>query len=116
MDRHRRFLVVVVLTAMCATLVAPASSRAQAPSGPVTIGVLAPITGPFATYAQDIIDGAQLYADEVGGQMAKRKISLVVEDYAAKPDVALTKVKKLVERDQAKAIVGIVLSAAALAV
>jgi branched-chain amino acid transport system substrate-binding protein len=92
------------------------SAQAPAPTGPITIGVLAPSTGPFATYARDIIDGARLYSEEVGGQLGRRKLELVVEDYQTKPDVALTKIRKLVERDQAKAIVGLVLSAAALAV
>ena len=41
---------------------------------------------------------------------------MVVEDYQTRPDVALTKIRKLVERDRAQAIVGLVLSAAALAV
>ena len=40
----------------------------------------------------------------------------MVEDYQTRPDVALTKIRKLVERDRAQAIVGLVLSAAALAV
>src|SRR5437667_3067350 len=41
---------------------------------------------------------------------------MVVEEYQTRPDVALTKIRKLVERDRAQAIVGFVLSAAALAV
>ena len=94
---------------------ASAAASAQA-SGPITVGVLAPLTGPFASFARDIVDGAQLYHDEVGGQMGGRKLQLVVEDYQVRPDVALTKMRKLVERDRAHAVVGIVLSAAALAV
>ena len=95
---------------------AGASAQTAAPGGPITIGVLAPSTGPFATYARDIIDGARLYSDEVGGQLGRRKLEMVVEDYQTRPDVALTKIRKLVERDRAQAIVGLVLSAAALAV
>jgi branched-chain amino acid transport system substrate-binding protein len=97
-----------------ASLVVPPRARGQQP--PITIGVLAPLTGVFATYGRDIVDGAQLYFDEIGGQMGLRKVQLVVEDYQVKPDVALTKMRKLVEHDRAHAVVGIVLSAAALAV
>jgi branched-chain amino acid transport system substrate-binding protein len=94
-----------------------ATAGAQVPAtGPITVGVLAPLTGPFASFARDIVDGAQLYHDEVSGQMGGRKLQLVVEDYQVRPDVALTKIRKLVERDRAHAVVGIVLSAAALAV
>jgi len=114
----RRLLAPVVALLLVAVLFPEWGAFAQgpAPTGPITIGVLAPSTGPFATYARDIIDGARLYSDEVGGQLGRRKLELVVEDYQTKPDVALTKIRKLVERDQARAIVGLVLSAAALAV
>src|SRR5262249_3693374 len=95
---------------------ASASAQAPVPTGPITVGVLAPSTGPFATYARDIVDGARLYSEEVGVHRGRRKLELVVEDYQTRPDVALTKIRKLVERDQARAIVGLVLSAAALAV
>src|SRR5437899_7025901 len=95
--------------------VASADAQAPASTGPITIGVLAPSTGPFATYARDIIDGARLYSDEVGGQLGRRKLELVVEDYQTRPDVALTEIRKRGERDRAQAIVGVVLSDPALA-
>lgn len=91
-------------------------AQGPGPAGPITIGVLAPLTGIFATYGRDIVDGARLYADETRGQLGRRKLELVVEDYQVKADVAQTKIRKLVERDRAQAVVGIVLSAAALAV
>jgi branched-chain amino acid transport system substrate-binding protein len=115
--RHGDWIALVALLVFA--VLGPAGgalAQATAPTGPITIGVLAPSTGPFATYARDIIDGARLYSDEVGGQLGRRKLELVVEDYQTKPDVALTKIRKLVERDRAQAIVGLVLSAAALAV
>ena len=99
-------------------ILGPAATVAQgpAPTSPIKIGVLAPITGPFATYARDIIDGAALYSTEVNGQMGRRKLEMIVEDYQVRPDVALTKTRKLVESDRVHAVVGIVLSAAAIAV
>ncbi|HKX08830.1 MAG TPA: ABC transporter substrate-binding protein [Stellaceae bacterium] len=114
----RRLLAPVVALLLTAVLfpVWGAFAQGPVPTGPITIGLLAPSTGPFATYARDIIDGARLYSEEVGGQLGRRKLELVVEDYQTKPDVALAKIRKLVERDQARAIVGLVLSAAALAV
>jgi branched-chain amino acid transport system substrate-binding protein len=118
MNRRRgpRIALVALLVGALHGPVADAAAQTPAPTGPITIGVLAPSTGPFATYARDIIDGARLYSDEVGGQLGRRKLELVVEDYQTRPDVALTKIRKLVERDRAQAIVGLVLSAAALAV
>ena len=118
MNRRRGVRIALVAVVVFAVLGARVDGSAQAPAstGPITIGVLAPSTGPFATYARDIIDGARLYSDEVGGQLGRRRLEMVVEDYQTRPDVALTKIRKLVERDRAQAIVGLVLSAAALAV
>ena len=116
MSRGRRLALAVLLVLALVGPTANAWAQGQTPTGPITIGVLAPSTGPFATYARDIIDGARLYSDEVGGQLGRRKLEMVVEDYQTRPDVALTKIRKLVERDRAQAIVGLVLSAAALAV
>lgn len=88
-----------------------------ASTAPIKIGVLAPSTGPFAPYAKDIVDGAQLYVDEVQRDMAGREVMLVVEDSVEiRPDVTLTKVRKLVELDRVDALVGLVLSSAALAI
>jgi branched-chain amino acid transport system substrate-binding protein len=109
----RRFLLPVVGLAM---LVTAAPAVAQAPAAPIKIGVLAPITGVFASFAKDIIDGAQLYYAEGGGQLGGRKLELVVEDYQVRPDVAVTKITKLAEQDRVHAVVGIVLSSAAVAV
>src|SRR5262249_37520018 len=114
--RGARFALAAVLIFALIGPGAGAWAPTPAPGGPITIGVPAPPTGPFATYARDIIDGARLYSDEVGGQLGRRKLEMVVEDYQTKPDVALTKIRKLVERDRAQAVVGLVLSAAALAV
>src|SRR5207237_9939057 len=118
MTRRRGARAALVAFVVFAVLGARVDASAQAPAaaGPITIGVLAPSTGPFATYARDIIDGARLYSDEVGGQLGRRKLEMVVEDYQTRPDVALTKIRKLVERDRAPAIIGLVLSAAAPAV
>jgi branched-chain amino acid transport system substrate-binding protein len=111
-----RRLVVIAAGLAVLALLPTASARAQAPAGPVKIGVLAPLTGVFASFARDIVDGAQLYSDEVGGRLGGRKLELIVEDYQVRPDVAVTKIRKLAEQDRVQAVVGIILSAAAIAV
>ena len=107
--RGFRLAAVPLSLSMILVLAAPAAAQ-----GPVKIGVLAPITGVFASFAKDIIDGAQLYQAEFG-QIGGRKLELVVEDYQVRPDVAVTKMRKLAEQDHVHAVVGIVLSAAAIA-
>ena len=116
--RYSLPLTVCVLT----LLIAMASGIIRAPTAPaaqtktaIKIGVLAPLSGPLAALARDIVDGARLYVDEVKGEMVGRKVELIVEDYEFKTAVALTKTKKLVERDRVHAVVGVILSAAAIA-
>ncbi|MBI1893974.1 MAG: ABC transporter substrate-binding protein [Candidatus Rokubacteria bacterium] len=117
--RALAYLLIAIFTLLSAGALGPATpAGAQAPraTGPIKIGVLAPLTGPFTAFARDIIDGARLYLDEVNGEMSRRKVELSVEDYQTRPDVALTKARKLVEGDHVQALVGVVLSAAAVAI
>jgi capsular polysaccharide biosynthesis protein len=43
---------------------------------------------------------------EVGHQIAGRKVEVIVEDTQGKPDVALTKLRKLVESDKVQVLAG----------
>jgi branched-chain amino acid transport system substrate-binding protein len=107
--------VLVLFVAVASTLSGAMAAAAAAAKTPIRMGVLAPLTGPLAALARDIVDGARLYVDEVNGEMVGRKVELIVEDYEFKAAVALTKTKKLVERDRVHVVVGVILSAAALA-
>lgn len=82
----------------------------------IKVGVLTPNTGPFAVIGEDVRNGFQLYFDEIGGKAAGADIELIFEDSQAKPDVGLTKAKKLVESDGASFVSGIVSSSVAYAV
>ena len=55
-----------VLKSVAALLAATvgASAHAQGGSGPIRIGVLAPITGPLATPGRDMVDGMKLYWEQ----------------------------------------------------
>ena len=107
--------VFTLLSAVTAMLIRTPTAPAAETKTPIKIGVLAPLTGPLAPPARDIVDGARLYVDEVNGEMVGRKVELTVEDYEFKAAVALTKTKKLVERDRVHVVVGVILSAAAIA-
>lgn len=109
-------LAMLVTLSPLSPLSALSPAAAQTADAPVKIGVLAPVTGVFASFARDIIDGAQLYNEESGARLGGRKLELIVEDYQVRPDVALTKIRKLGEQDKVHAVVGIVLSSAAVAV
>jgi len=92
------------------------SSKAMAQGAAIRIGVAYPLTGPIATNGISSRDGAILAFEEERNQIAGRKIELLIEDTQGRPDIALTKVKAMVERDRADILVSILASTAAAAV
>ncbi len=79
----------------------------------VTIGLLNPLTGPFAALGEDVNDGFQLYLDEHDGRIAGRDIEVVVEDEANDASVAMEAAERMVEVEDVDAIVGFVNSGVA---
>ena len=86
------------------------AQSASIAKAPIKIGVFLPLSGPFTSYGQPTLDGMKLYFDEVGGSVAGRKIELVVEDDGSEPSQGLTKIKKLVERDNVSILAGCVVT------
>jgi branched-chain amino acid transport system substrate-binding protein len=78
--------------------VAPSASWAQG-KGPIKIGYITPLSGGMAANGKDMLAGAELYLEEIGYQVAGRKIEFIVEDDEANPATGLTKTRKLVEKD-----------------
>ena len=70
------------------------------------IGFVAPTTGIFAQVGKDMIDGFQLYLDEVKNDFGGAQVKFLVEDEQAKPDTAVTKAKKLILQDKVHMLVG----------
>ena len=101
--------------ALTALLCLSLTASAQVPRPPLKIGLLMPYTGVFAVVGQDTTKGLELYLDKVGMRAGGREIQLLKEDEEAKPDVGLTKTKKLVERDRVDVLVGPVTAGLALA-
>ena len=83
---------------------------------PIKIGLLLPSTGVDSTQGTDTAKGFELYLKQIGGHAGGREIRLVKEDDQAKPDVALVKIKKLVEVDCVDFLIGPISSAVALAI
>ncbi len=87
----------------------PRRARA-AERGSIKVGYIAPFSGPFAQNAKDMWDGFRLYFEEINFQAAGRRIDLISEDSWVEPAQALTKLRKLVERDQVHAAAGSLLA------
>ena len=85
--------------------------RIRSASRPTTaqelrIGYLAPTTGIFAQVGKDMVDGFQMYLDEVKNDFGGVQVKFIVEDEQGKPDTAVTKAKKLVLQDKVQMLVG----------
>src|SRR5262250_1125650 len=111
----KRSIALVIITGLCLALLPPRTAVSQ-PLGPVKIGLIVPLTGVFTRNGREVLDGTRMYFDEIGWKVSGRPIELLVEDYEGKPDVGLTKARKLVERDGVHMLKGIVSSAVGLAV
>jgi len=74
------------------------------------IGLIAPVTGPFAQVGTDMTNGFKMYLDEVNSNFAGAKVNLIIEDSQAKPDTAVTKARKLILEDHVQLLVGGVLA------
>jgi len=109
-----RFLCAGALVSLAALAAAITPAAAQAP--PIKIGVVLPLTGSFAQTSEEAVVGMKMYFDEIGNQVAGRPIQLIIEDEQNRPDVGLTKARKLVENDKVHMLAGFGSSAVALAV
>ncbi len=109
----------IALTAIAAAgtaLALGAATGAAEAADAVKVGILAPLSGNFAAPGQEGLTGMKMYLDQVKYMAGKTKIEIIVEDTQGKPDVGVTKARKLVERDGAQVLTGIVSSGVALAV
>lgn len=73
---------------------------------PFKIGLLASLTGNFASSGKDLQAGVEMLLEEVGYTAGGRKIVLITEDTAGNPDTALAKARKLVEEDGVDILIG----------
>jgi branched-chain amino acid transport system substrate-binding protein len=74
------------------------------------IGLIATLSGPPAVLGQQLRNGFALALKTLGGKLGGRDVNLIVADDELKPDVAVTKVKALIDRDQVDFVVGPVFS------
>src|SRR5450759_269934 len=74
------------------------------------IGFIATLSGPPAVLGQQLRNGFQLAVKDLGGKLGGREVEVIVQDDELKPDIAVSKAKALIARDQADFVVGPVFS------
>jgi branched-chain amino acid transport system substrate-binding protein len=80
------------------------------------IGIMAVLSGPQAVLGGQLRDGFNLGVKHAGGKLGGLATTVVVQDDELKPDVAVGKVKQLIERDKVDFVVGPVFSNILLAI
>jgi branched-chain amino acid transport system substrate-binding protein len=82
----------------------------------VKVGVIVTLSGPAAVLGQQVRDGFNLAVKDLGGKLGGREVEVVVADDELKPDVAVQKVKGLIERDKVDFVVGPIFSNVLIAI
>ena len=98
--------VFVTVLAVLAAIAAVTAGPAWAQKGPIKIGVIAPMTGGAAQVGKDMVNGMTQWLAENGNKIAGRPVEVIVEDSQGQPNIALTKLRKLVESDKVQVLVG----------
>lgn len=103
-----------VLASTAALLAMPAIGRAQ--TAPIRIGLLTPLTGVVAAGGKEMAEDFTLFWNQVGNEVAGRKVEIIIEDDGSNPDIALQKARRLVEQAKVDMLFGDLLANTGLAV
>lgn len=122
--RRAALTVVVLLLTLAACEAGPGAPEPSEPDAAdaagreparVTIGLLNPLTGPFAALGEDVNDGFALYLEEQGGRLGGLEVELLIEDEANDPAIAREHAERLVEQGEVDVVAGFVNSGVAYA-
>jgi branched-chain amino acid transport system substrate-binding protein len=91
-----------------------ASSAASAQEV-MKIGLVLPLTGPFASIGRQVEAGAKLYSQQQGDTVAGKKVQLIVKDDGGVADATKRIVQELIVNEKVGAIAGFGLTPLALA-
>lgn len=85
---------------------APTPTPTPTPTAPIKIGAIMSLTGEDAIVGTGVKTALQYALDQSGGQIAGRKIQLIIEDDATDPTTGIDKAKKLVTFDKIDVLLG----------
>ena len=91
------------------------AALAHADNNTFKIGLILPMTGPFASTGKQIEAAARLYMAQNGDTVAGKKVELIVKDDTSAPDVTKRIAQELVVNDKVNVLAGFGLTPLALA-
>ena len=100
--------------AAAALALGASAGPAQAADKTVTVGLILPMTGPFASTGRQERAAVELYMHEHGDTVAGKTINLIVKDDTGAPEVTKRLAEELVGNDHAKVLMGFGLTPLAL--
>jgi len=83
---------------------------------PLKIGLVLEMSGPFAGFGMQMLNGARAYMKVHGDTVAGRKVELIIKDATGLPDVAKRIAQELVTNDKVDFLSGFAMTPSALAV
>jgi len=104
-----------LIKAMVAAPIVMGLNPASAQNKPFKIGLLTPMTGPFASTGKQMLAGVKLYMAQQGVNIAGRQVELIVKDDTGMPDVTKRLAQELVVNDKVDVLAGFGLTPLALA-
>ena len=99
--------------ALAASVLASSSVLAQAST--FKIGLILPMTGPFASTGKQIEAAARLYMAQNGDTVAGKKVELIIKDDTSLPDVTKRLAQELVVNDKVNVLAGFGITPSAMA-
>ena len=93
--QKRTFLHAVAATALGLTV-----GEGLAQARPFKVGLLLPMTGPFASTGRQIDNGVRLYMSQFGTKVAGREVQILLKDDTGLPDVTKRLAQELIVNDK----------------
>jgi branched-chain amino acid transport system substrate-binding protein len=117
----RRAFTVGVSAAAVGAVASPYVQRASAQGGPIRIGVISSMSGPYAAYAQEGHPAFLYVIDRINAEggiksMGGAKIELVLADDTSQPARTATEARRLVSEEKVDLLTGTILSGQMLAI
>jgi branched-chain amino acid transport system substrate-binding protein len=103
------------LSAMVSVGLAAMSGMVQAQDNTFKVGLILPMSGPFASTGKQLESAARLYMAQHGDTVAGRKMVLVVKDDTGSPEVTKRIAQELVVNDKVQVLAGFGLTPLAMA-
>jgi branched-chain amino acid transport system substrate-binding protein len=107
---RRRFL-----GALAATAAVVSGPRLAWAADPLKIGLILPLTGPFASTGRQVEAACRLYIARNGDTVAGRKVELIVKDDAGSPETTKRIAQELIVQDKVNVLAGFGLTPLAMA-